>query len=172
MKSPSSHVREARGFRHSSADEELRGGPGAIHIPQELRPCVKLLGIGFVIVELGLAIAPSGEAPAGGADAWAVKFVATRDECEGGVFDAGGGIGQNGAQTGSGGRVRHFQPAEVVDGRIDIDELVERARRLAAFPARRGDDDRRTDTALPKASYANRSSLPSALASAMRMFVK
>lgn len=109
---------------------------------------VKLFGVGFVIVEFGWAIAPAGEAPAGGADALAVEFVATRDEGEGGVFDVGGGIGQNGAQTGSGGGVRHFQAAEVGDGRIDIDELGERARRLAAFHARRGDNERRTATAL------------------------
>jgi hypothetical protein len=35
---------------------------------------VKLFGIGFVIVEFSWAIAPAGEAPAGGADALAVKF--------------------------------------------------------------------------------------------------
>ncbi len=109
---------------------------------------MKLLRIGFVIVEFGLAVTPAGEAPAGGADALAVQFLTTRHEREGRVFDAGGGIGQNGAQAGSGGCVRHFQAAEVGDGRIHINELGERARRLAAFHARRGDDERCTATAL------------------------
>ena len=101
-----------------------------------------------MVVEFGLAVIPQCEAPAIGADALGVEFRAASDQGEGGVFDADGGIGQNRAQTGSGGGVRHFQAAQVSDRGIDIDEFDQRTRRLATFHTGSGDDQRSTATAL------------------------
>lgn len=92
-----------------------------------------------MVVELRLAVAPTREPPARRAHSLPVPFVSAGDEREGGIFEAGAGVGQDRTQTDTSGRVWHFKAAQVDERGIQIDELDERRRSLASFHPRCGE---------------------------------